>query len=61
MSGFFISGDLYIKIKLKMAKTTGSSDSKKVSFGTKKRGKAKKSFNKHNKTRARKRYRGQGR
>jgi len=34
------------KNKNKMAKTTSSGDTKKISFGTKKRGKAKKSFNK---------------
>ena len=42
-----------------MAKTTSSGDTKKISFGTKKRGKAKKSFNKH--SRKQKAYVGQGR
>jgi hypothetical protein len=42
-----------------MAKATGSNDSKKVNFGKKKLGKAKKSFNKH--SRKKKAYRGQGR
>lgn len=41
-----------------MAKATGSNDTKKISFGTKKRGKAKKSFNKHD--RKERNYRGQG-
>jgi hypothetical protein len=41
-----------------MAKS-GSNDSKKISFGKKKLGKAKKSFNKHDKKE--KNYRGQGR
>jgi len=52
---------LYIQIK-KMAKSkSGSNDSKKISFGKKKVGKAKKSFNKHDKKRSRKKYVGQGR
>ena len=52
---------LYIEIK-KMAKSkSGSNDSKKISFGKKKLGKAKKSFNKHDKKSSRKAYRGQGR
>ena len=42
-----------------MAKATGTNDTKKISFGTKKRGKAKKSYNKH--SRRKKVYRGQGR
>jgi hypothetical protein len=42
-----------------MAKAKGSSDSRKVTFGTRKTGKAKKSFNKH--TPRPKKYRGQGR
>lgn len=42
-----------------MAKVKGTSSSNKVSFGKKKKGKAKKSFNKHSsKPKA---YRGQGR
>lgn len=45
-----------------MAKAkSGSNDSKKITFGKKKLGKAKKSFNKHDRTRSRKAYRGQGR
>jgi hypothetical protein len=44
-----------------MSKATGSNDTKKISFGTKKRGKAKKSFNKHDRTKSRKQYVGQGR
>jgi hypothetical protein len=42
-----------------MAKAKGSSGSVKVTFGKKKEGKAKKSFNKHD--RSEKNYRGQGR
>jgi len=42
-----------------MAKAKGSSDAKKVSFGAKKKGKAKRAFNKHD--RSEKNYRGQGR
>ena len=43
-----------------MAKTkAGSGDSRKVTFGVKKRGKAKKSFNRHD--RSEKNYRNQGR
>lgn len=43
-----------------MAKSkSGSNDSKKISFGKKKVGKAKKSFNKHDKKE--RNYRGQGR
>ena len=42
-----------------MAKGKGSSGSVKVTFGKKKEGKAKKSFNKHDRTE--KNYRGQGR
>lgn len=42
-----------------MAKAKGSSDTRKISFGKKKTGKAQKSFNKHdNKSKV---YRGQGR
>lgn len=41
-----------------MAKAKGSSDARKVSFGKKKKGKAKRSFNKHD--RSEKNYRGQG-
>jgi len=42
-----------------MAKAKGSSTASKVTFGTRKSGKAKKSFNKH--TPRPKAYRGQGR
>lgn len=42
-----------------MAKATTKSDSRKVTFGARKRGKAKKSYNKHNPKP--KKYRGQGR
>jgi len=42
-----------------MAKVKGTSDVKKLTFGTRKTGKAKKSFNKH--TPRPKKYRGQGR
>jgi hypothetical protein len=42
-----------------MAKGKGSSDSRKVSFGKKKSGVAKKAYNKHDKKE--KNYRGQGR
>jgi hypothetical protein len=42
-----------------MAAKAGSSQSTKVTFGVKKRGKAKKSYNKH--TKRPKQYRGQGR
>ena len=42
-----------------MAKTKGSSDSRKISFGKKKVGVAKKAYNKHD--RREKKYRGQGR
>jgi hypothetical protein len=42
-----------------MAKTKGSSGAQKISFGKRKQGKAKKSFNKHD--RSEKNYRGQGR
>jgi hypothetical protein len=42
-----------------MAKVKGSGNSTKISFGKKKEGKAKKSFNKHD--RSEKNYRGQGR
>lgn len=42
-----------------MAKVKGSSDKFKVSFGKKKKGVAKKAFNKHD--RSEKNYRGQGR
>ena len=42
-----------------MAKIKSSSESNKMSFGTKKSGKAQKSFNKHD--RSEKNYRGQGR
>jgi len=41
-----------------MAKAKGSSDARKVSFGKKKKGRAKRSFNKHD--RSEKNYRGQG-
>jgi hypothetical protein len=41
-----------------MAKAKGSSNASKVSFGKRKRGKAQKSFNKHDRTE--KTYRGQG-
>jgi hypothetical protein len=41
-----------------MAKAKGSSDARKVNFGKKKKGKAKRSFNKHD--RSEKNYRGQG-
>ena len=44
-----------------MAKTTGGDTTKKISFGKKKLGKYKKSFNKHDKTSSRKAYLGQGR
>ena len=44
-----------------MAKATTGSNNKKISFGKKKLGKAKKSYNKHDRTRSRKQYRGQGR
>jgi hypothetical protein len=44
-----------------MAKTSNSSgNSFKISFGARKVGKAQKSYNKHNRTSARKPYRGQG-
>lgn len=42
-----------------MAKAKGSSDSRKVTFGKRKKGTAKKSFNKHNQRP--KKYVGQGR
>ena len=42
-----------------MAKAKGGSTSQKLSFGKRKKGKAKKSFNKHD--RSEKTYRGQGR
>lgn len=42
-----------------MAKAKGGGDSHKVSFGKRKLGKGKKSFNKHD--RSEKNYRGQGR
>jgi hypothetical protein len=42
-----------------MAKAKGGTSSNKVTFGKRKGGKAKKSFNKHNRTE--KNYRGQGR
>ena len=42
-----------------MAKAKGSSEIRKVSFGARKRGNAKKSYNKH--TPRPKKYRGQGR
>jgi hypothetical protein len=42
-----------------MAKSTGSSQTRKISFGTRKKGKAKKSYNKHDRTE--KNYRRQGR
>lgn len=41
-----------------MAKVTRGGDSKKLSFGKRKTGKAKKSYNKHD--RSEKNYRGQG-
>jgi hypothetical protein len=41
-----------------MAKGSKSSDSRKISFGKRKSGKAKKSFNKHD--RSERNYRGQG-
>ena len=44
-----------------MAKVKSSGESSKISFGTKKRGKAKKSFNKHDRKSSRKQYVGQGR
>jgi hypothetical protein len=42
-----------------MAKSKGISDSRKVSFGERRKGKAKKSFNKHD--RKERNYRAQGR
>jgi hypothetical protein len=42
-----------------MAKAKGSSGAQKISFGKRKKGKAKKSFNKHD--HSEKNYRGQGR
>jgi hypothetical protein len=42
-----------------MAKAKGSSNASKVTFGKKRKGKAQKSFNKHD--RSEKNYRGQGR
>jgi len=42
-----------------MAKARGSNDVKKVTFGSRKKGSAKKSYNKH--TPRPKKYRGQGR
>ena len=42
-----------------MAKAKGSSTAQKISFGKRKKGKAKKSFNKHD--HSEKNYRGQGR
>ena len=42
-----------------MAKAKGSSNATKVTFGKKRKGKAQKSFNKHD--RSEKNYRGQGR
>ena len=42
-----------------MAKAKGSSSVQKISFGKRKKGKAKKSFNKHD--HSEKNYRGQGR
>ena len=42
-----------------MAKAKGAKESMKVSFGKRKKGQAKKSFNKHD--RSEKNYRGQGR
>jgi hypothetical protein len=44
-----------------MAKVGSSSNNMKINFGKKKIGKAKKSFNKHDRTKSRKTYRGQGR
>lgn len=41
-----------------MAKAKGTSDSRKLTFGKRKKGSAKKSFNKHNPRK--KKYRGQG-
>ena len=41
-----------------MAKGKGGSDIRKITFGKRKKGKAKKSFNKHD--RSEKNYRGQG-
>jgi hypothetical protein len=41
-----------------MAKAKGSSNASKISFGKRKKGKAQKSFNKHDRTE--KNYRGQG-
>lgn len=41
-----------------MAKAKGSSDSKKINFGKRKKGKAQRSFNKHD--RKERNYRGQG-
>lgn len=41
-----------------MAKSTKGSDSRKISFGKRKKGKAQKSFNKHD--RKERNYRGQG-
>jgi len=41
-----------------MAKSTKGSDSRKISFGKRKKGKSQKSFNKHD--RSEKNYRGQG-
>jgi hypothetical protein len=41
-----------------MAKAKGSSDLKKITFGKRKKGKAQKSYNKHD--RSEKNYRGQG-
>lgn len=53
-------GFIYKRKIVKMAKAKGAagSDNKKISFGKKKLGKYKKSFNKHE---SKKRYRGQGR
>lgn len=44
-----------------MAKGSSGSDNKKINFGKKKLGKYKKSFNKHDRKKSRKAYRGQGR
>jgi len=44
-----------------MAKSTKSNDSRKISFGKRKSGKAKKSFNKHDNKSRPTSYRGQGR
>ncbi len=42
-----------------MAKAKGSNENRKISFGKRKKGKAQKSYNKHD--RSERKYRGQGR